>query len=118
MEKLKKCSKCSRELPVSEFWKNASTEDGLQTYCKELFFSKKYTLEDRICNTITSKHDDLIHFTQPLYLSTSEICKVSTFPIDYNFCNQSPHYICGMSVPPVMMAHVASRVWKYWLSKL
>ena len=33
MEKLKKCSKCGRELPVSEFWKNASTEDGLQTYC-------------------------------------------------------------------------------------
>ena len=31
----KKCSKCGRELPVSEFWKNASTEDGLQTYCKE-----------------------------------------------------------------------------------
>ena len=28
MEKLKKCSKCGRELPVSEFWKNASTEDG------------------------------------------------------------------------------------------
>ena len=24
----------------------------------------------------------------------------------------------GMSVPPVMMAQVASRVWKYWLSKL
>lgn len=35
MEKLKKCSKCGRELPVSEFWKNASNEDGLQTYCKE-----------------------------------------------------------------------------------
>lgn len=31
----KKCSKCGRELPVSEFWKNASTEDGLQTYCKD-----------------------------------------------------------------------------------
>ena len=35
MENSKKCSKCGRELPVSEFWKNASTEDGLQTYCKE-----------------------------------------------------------------------------------
>ncbi len=90
----------------------------MRLYGKELFFSKKYILEDRICNTITSKHDDLVHFTQPLYLSTSEICKVSTFPIDYNFYNQSPHYICGMSVPPVMMAHVASRIWKYWLSKL
>ncbi|MFS2550904.1 DNA (cytosine-5-)-methyltransferase, partial [Phocaeicola dorei] len=40
------------------------------------------------------------------------------FPQDYNFCGLSPHYICGMSVPPVMMAHVASRIWKYWLSKL
>lgn len=35
MENFKKCSKCGRELPASEFWKNASTEDGLQTYCKE-----------------------------------------------------------------------------------
>ena len=34
MEKLKKCSKCGRELPVSEFWKNASTEDGLHIYCE------------------------------------------------------------------------------------
>lgn len=90
----------------------------MRLYGKELFFSKKYTLEDRICNTITSKHDDLIHFTQPLYLSTSEICKVSTFPIDYNFCNQSPHYICGMSVPPVMMAQIATRIYEQWLSKL
>lgn len=24
MEKLKKCSKCGRELPVSEFWKNGN----------------------------------------------------------------------------------------------
>ena len=39
MEKLKKCSKCGRELPVSEFWKNASTEDGLQTYCKAVSYT-------------------------------------------------------------------------------
>lgn len=30
MENFKKCSKCGRELPASEFWKNASTEDGLK----------------------------------------------------------------------------------------
>lgn len=47
-----------------------------------------------------------------------KVCNISTFPQDYHFLNQSPHYICGMSVPPVMMAHVASRIWKYWLSKL
>lgn len=27
-------------------------------------------------------------------------------------------YICGMSVPPVMMAQVATRVYEQWLSKL
>lgn len=56
MEKLKKCSKCGRELPASEFWKNASTEDGLQTYCKECGnvyaknrkASKRYAMDQRL----------------------------------------------------------------------
>jgi len=51
-------------------------------------------------------------------LPVVEHFNISTFPQDYHFLNQSPHYICGMSVPPVMMAQVASRIWKYWLSKL
>lgn len=30
----KKCSKCGRELPVSEFNKNKQAKDGLQCRCK------------------------------------------------------------------------------------
>lgn len=30
----KKCSKCGRELPLSEFNKDKSRKDGLQSYCK------------------------------------------------------------------------------------
>ena len=52
------------------------------------------------------------------WLSTSDICKVSSFPQDYDFCSQKPHYVCGMSVPPVMMAQVASRIYEQWLSKI
>lgn len=52
------------------------------------------------------------------WLYTSDICKVSSFPQDYNFCGQKPHYVCGMSVPPVMMANVASNIYEQWLSKL
>jgi DNA-directed RNA polymerase subunit RPC12/RpoP len=33
----KKCSRCGRELPVTEFGKNRSAKDGLQVFCKECF---------------------------------------------------------------------------------
>lgn len=31
---MKKCSRCHRELPESEFYKNISSKDGLQSWCK------------------------------------------------------------------------------------
>lgn len=31
----KVCSKCGRELPKSEFYRNANAKDGLQFFCKE-----------------------------------------------------------------------------------
>lgn len=33
--KTKVCSKCGRELPLSEFYKRKVSNDGLQSYCKE-----------------------------------------------------------------------------------
>lgn len=35
MENTKRCSKCGRELPLSEFNKRKASKDGLQPYCKE-----------------------------------------------------------------------------------
>ena len=31
---LKTCSKCKKELPVSQFWKSKTSSDGLYCYCK------------------------------------------------------------------------------------
>lgn len=31
---MKKCSKCNKELPVSEFWKDKYKKDGLRTACR------------------------------------------------------------------------------------
>lgn len=28
---------------------------------------------------------------------------------------ESPQYVCGMSVPPVMMANIATEVYEQWL---
>ena len=51
--------------------------------------------------------------------SRNDICKIQTFPMDFEFGARMQYlYIAGMSVPPVMMAQVASRVYDQWLSKI
>lgn len=52
------------------------------------------------------------------WLSQTDICKISSFPIDYDFGNQKPHYLCGMSVPPLMIAQIATQVYEQWLTKI
>lgn len=87
-------------------------------YGKHSNFNQSYVYEDKICPTLQSKKTCLIHFERPYFLSQNEVCCISSFPQDYDFMGQQPHYICGMSVPPVMMAQVASRVYEQWLSKI
>ena len=36
MEQEKKCSRCGRILPLSEFYKKTRAKDGHQTYCKNV----------------------------------------------------------------------------------
>ena len=50
-----------------------------------------------------------------LQLSDQDVVNISTFPQDYDFIDQSPQYVCGMSVPPVMMARIAHEVDRQWL---
>lgn len=107
---------------VRLLWDNRKPGDVNQSAANERLFGKNanfgqsYAYPEKVCPTLTSKESSLIHYDQPRYLGTSEVCSVSTFPQDYNFAGQSPHYICGMSVPPVMMAQVASAIWEQWLS--
>ena len=98
------------DIALSEAYKKLTGKRG--------FFNQQFCYEDRVCYTLSAHLDSLIPFKQPVYLSTSEVCNISTFPQDYNFCGLSPHYICGMSVPPVMMAQIATRIYEQWLSKL
>jgi DNA (cytosine-5)-methyltransferase 1 len=91
---------------------------NMRLYGKCSNFNQSYVYEDKVCPTLASKESCLIHFNQPKYLGTSEVCCISSFPQDYNFGGQSPHYVCGMSVPPVMVAQVASRIYEQWLSKI
>jgi len=50
------------------------------------------------------------------WLSTNGQCKVGTYPTDYNFCKTKSEYLIGMSVPPVMTAQIAHRIYEQWMS--
>ncbi len=55
---------------------------------------------------------------EPRWLSDSDICKIGSFPQDYDFNGIKPHKLIGRSVPPVMMANIATRIYDTWLSKV
>lgn len=52
-----------------------------------------------------------------MQLSKNDIINVSTFPQDYDFKTEKPKYVCGMSVPPNMMANIATEIYKQWILK-
>ena len=56
--KTKKCSKCGRELPPSEFYVKNSAADGLQTWCKKC-------QKEKVRTNYTNNHcnPDLAQFT-------------------------------------------------------
>lgn len=105
------------------YWENRIPEDdGMGDTTKRLYgiekcFNNRYDKEDMVCHTLTAK-DMCVCYNKPLKHSLNDICCISTFPRDYNFGGNKPHYIAGMSVPPVMMAQIASAIWEQWLSRM
>lgn len=51
------------------------------------------------------------------YCSDGDYINVSSFPQDYDFCGNNVLYVCGMSVPPNMMANIAMEIYKQWILK-
>lgn len=90
----------------------------MREHNKVKYFSQGFLYKDKVCKTITSHEDSLVLFDYPKYTSKDEVCKIGTFPLDYNFLNNKPHYIIGMSVPPLMTGKIAEQIYKQWLSKL
>lgn len=52
-----------------------------------------------------------------LLMTDRDIISCQTFPQDYDFMDQNVQYVCGMSVPPVMMAKIAEQVYMQWLKE-
>lgn len=73
-------------------------------------FNEKYVHENKVCGTIVSK-GSFLRFDVPGIISDRDIITIQTFPQDYNFCGQNVQYVCGMSVPPIMMKKLAEQIY-------
>jgi DNA (cytosine-5)-methyltransferase 1 len=85
---------------------------------KETLFSYAKINPDKPLKTITAAESGEFRHDKPYFINDNDLILAGSFPIDYNFCNLQIKYLIGMSVPPVMTARIAQRIYNQWLSKL
>lgn len=83
---------------------------------KHSSFGTQIYHKDMVANTLISG-GAYIHYDKPCFISDMDMIYIQTFPEDYNFMGQSVQYVCGMSVPPVMMARIAEQIYLQWFNK-
>lgn len=76
---------------------------------KDTGFTDMIVWDNEILPTITA-NGKIFRGTEKTKISDMDIVNASTFPQDYDFNNQKPRYICGMSVPPIMIKRIVTRL--------
>lgn len=76
---------------------------------KKRCFNDKIIWEDEVCCTIPGKCN-IMRGTDKTKISKEDIIHAQTFPEDYDFNGCNVGYICGMSVPPVMIKRIVNRL--------
>ena len=90
-----------------------------RTENRESNWNSKYIYDEKVCNTIASSYGaKLVCFSEPRKLNNDELKMIGSFPLDYEFITNDVKYLIGMSVPPVVMANIATEIYSQWLSKL
>lgn len=102
----------------SNMWDLCMQGKSFATVSNGSNFSSMRLSDNEVCNTITANQcEGFFHSTEKRKLSDNEVCKIGSYPLDYNFKKIRPMYLIGMSVPPVMTAQIAHQIYLQWLSK-
>lgn len=78
------------------------------------YYTAMIVHDEQVAPTITSG-GNFFRYHDRLLLSDTDFRNIQSFPQDYDFKNSSVQYVCGMSVPPNMMANIAAEVFDQWL---
>lgn len=79
-------------------------------YGKISWFTHTLCRDRYVMPTIVAGHNCMWRFAEKEGCSDKDFINGSTFPQDYDFGNENVSYICGMSVPPVMIKRIVTRL--------
>lgn len=77
---------------------------------KDNFFSERVLWKNDVTWTITANGSGIWVENFGYRINDSEIISASTFPQDYDFLGEKTMYVCGMSVPPIMIKRIVTRL--------
>lgn len=84
-------------------------ETMIRIYGKNSGITHRIALGNEVYPTQTAGHDDL--WTENgNHPSKLDVIHSQTFPQDYDFLKEKVEYICGMSVPPIMIKRIVERI--------
>ena len=91
---------------------------SLRVRGKYSMFNNRIISDSQVCDTLTAKSTN-VRMHDGMKLSREDIVNCSTFPQDYDFGAMSSHngvsFVCGMSVPPLLMERIAREIRDQWL---
>jgi DNA (cytosine-5)-methyltransferase 1 len=79
-------------------------------------FGVKVQYDEQVSKTLIAG-SPMVHRHKPYYISKSEVCSIGSFPQDYDFRTIDAQYLVGMSVPPIMTAHIAWQIYAQWFAQ-
>ena len=81
-------------------------------------FNSSFIYDNSVIPTIqASEASKLVLFDEPRRMNTEEMILSQSFPLDYDFGSDKAskiQYVLGMSVPPIMMAQIADKIYEDW----
>ena len=83
---------------------------------KDTMYSIPILYDAHVAKTLTAGSLPIRYYDR-MWCTDMDCIHMQTFPEDYDFLNNQVGYVCGMSVPPNMMANIANEIWSQWLCK-
>lgn len=108
-EKLKEDSEIYKVLSKATIADKRLEDTLLRLGEKSKFFGEMICWEHNVVQTIRG-NGGIYRGGERTKVSQNDIVSSQTFPQDYNFGTQKAQYICGMSVPPIMIKRIVTRL--------